>query len=88
VYCYRFDPERRERRHCLVAAYEREREMLRRIDVEAARLEERRTKGTAHPSEHLTGSFKPAGHKQYEDERRLRERLSHLGEDRWVNYRP
>ena len=88
VRCYRFDEDRRERRHCVVAAYEREQEMLSRMGVEAERLEERRAAGIADPSEHITGILQRAGHKQHEDERRLQARLSRPGDDVWFNYRP
>jgi hypothetical protein len=88
VYWYRFDPARHERRHCVVAAYETEREMISRMDVEAANLEAKRAAGLADQSEHLSGSEKGRGYKQRADEQRLTEKLGLPRPQLWLNYAP
>lgn len=75
VYCYRFDPARHERRHCVLAAYDTEQEMWRRMSDEADELAARKRVGLAGLAEHLTGAHKEAGHKLRADEARLARKL-------------
>jgi hypothetical protein len=54
---YRFDPERRERRHVLDAAYDNDREMRRHLERIASELARRRAAGErVDRREHATGS--------------------------------
>lgn len=70
LYCYRFDPARHERRHCVIAAYDNSHEMRQRMDLEAQRLNERRASGVAEAAEYLTGSHMEPGHKDRAGEQR------------------
>lgn len=53
---YRYDPDRRERRHVVVAAFDNEPEFMARIDQESRALDEQRASGAnVDPREHITG---------------------------------
>jgi hypothetical protein len=86
---YRYDPERHERRHCVVAAFDNEGEMLHRMDLEGQALRVRRGRGEAEEVEHIiTGRVKRPGNKRKADVDRARRRPLSLGSDPWVNNRP
>ena len=65
VQVYRYDPERRERRHVTVAAFDTEREMARVLRVLSRDIERRRAAGEDVPaSEHASGHHRAAGHRR------------------------
>ena len=60
---YRYDHQRSERRHVVVAAYDNEQEFEARIQQESDLLENRRASGeSVDPREHVTGDLRQAGH--------------------------
>jgi hypothetical protein len=60
---YRYDPERRERRNVVVAAYDNETEFLARINAIADDLATRARSGTlADPRENVSGTVLEPGH--------------------------
>jgi hypothetical protein len=60
---YRYDVERSERRHVVVAAYDTAPELEARIERESALLEDRRVSGeTVDPHEYISGVVHEAGH--------------------------
>jgi hypothetical protein len=69
---YRYDSARRERRHCVVAAYDSEAEMLDRFAVESQNLRSRQRSGDADDFEHISGQVKKPGAKAEADANRLR----------------
>jgi hypothetical protein len=58
---YRYDPERRERRHVDVATFDNEQEFLQEFGRRHYELEDRKRQGTADPREHFTGIPKEPG---------------------------
>jgi hypothetical protein len=62
VYHYRYDPERRERRHVIVACFDKKKDWLRFFDQTAKLLQEEKEAGTAESKEWISGSKRPAGH--------------------------
>ena len=58
---YRHDPERHERRHVPVAAFDNEAEALEALDAEDAELAARRSRGDADEREHFTVIHLPPG---------------------------
>lgn len=60
---YRYDPDRRERRHVVVAAFDNEPEFMARIHQESHALDERRASGgQVDPRGHITGVVLEPGH--------------------------
>ena len=59
---YRFDPERHERRHVEVAAYDNETEFMAAFDAHRSALDERRRAGDVDPREHISGMVKEPGY--------------------------
>jgi hypothetical protein len=60
---YRFDLERRERRHVIVAAFDNEPEFLRCVESVRAEIEHRRDRGEAvDPREHASGVVHEPGY--------------------------
>lgn len=72
---YRFDPERRERRHVVLAAFDDEDEFRQAADLANAELRSRRRAGEAEPIEHITGVVKQAGHDAQARRHRIEWRL-------------
>jgi predicted TIM-barrel fold metal-dependent hydrolase len=69
---YRYDPERRERRHVVVAAFDNPDEFHADIERRAALLRARRVQGEhVDPAEHITGQAYEPGYRQ-------RQRNAHL----------
>jgi hypothetical protein len=69
---YRYDPERRERRHVVVAAFDNPDEYHADIEERAALLRARRVRGEdVDPAEHITGQAYEPGYRQ-------RQRNAHL----------
>jgi hypothetical protein len=65
VHHYRFDPERRERRHVVVAAFDNEEEFLACIDTVRAEIEGRKGRGQlADPREHASGVVLEPGYRR------------------------
>ena len=62
VWHYRFDPQRRERRHVFVAAFDSAREMEARLHEEQVRLDAAKAIGDAEPQEWLSGGRKEPGY--------------------------
>lgn len=62
---YRYDAERRERRHVVVAAFDNEPEFLACMEAVRDELERRRHDGErVHPSEHASGTLLEPGHRR------------------------
>jgi hypothetical protein len=60
---YRYDPERRERRHVVVAAFDNEREFRACMENARAEIGRRRDRGEAvDPREHVSGTVQEPGH--------------------------
>jgi hypothetical protein len=59
---YRYDPERRERRHVDLATFDNEAEFFAELGRRQRDLEQRRQQGTADPREHYTGLPKEPGY--------------------------
>lgn len=76
---YAYDPERRERRHIVVAAFDNKREYMRLIERCARDLERRRAAGEAIDRlEHYTGvSLEPGYRRRQQDGRLLRQAIRH-----------
>lgn len=74
LHWYRYDPERRERRYTVVAAYTRQREFDRASDRLSSELEVLKAEGKAESVEHVSGVCLPAGYRA--EMRRQRERRS------------
>ena len=74
---YRYDPERGERRHVVVAAFDDVQEQLRLIDELHAHLKARRETGEpVDPQEHVSGTeLEPGYRRLHADARLLRELL-------------
>jgi hypothetical protein len=66
---YRYDPDRRERRHVVLAAFDNEEEYWQAANEAGEALKIRQGAGLAEPIEHITGAVKPAG---YAEEARLK----------------
>ncbi len=71
---YRYDPERRERRHTFVAAYTTEDEFLHAVANLRAELAVRQARGEAEPREYISGVVVPAGYRAETQRRRAEER--------------
>jgi hypothetical protein len=76
---YRFDPERRERRHVVVAAFDNEREFISRIEAEATAIDNRRMQGeNVDPTEHASGIvLEPGYHRRAENGHHIRRAIEH-----------
>lgn len=88
VFWYRYDPVRRERRHCIVAAYDNEAEMSWRMDAEHALLVARQATGASEDVEHISGFEKGPGYAAARNGERLKARLGLPSDDLWLNYAP
>ena len=88
LFWFRFDPVRRERRHCVLAAYDDAAEMSDRMIAEAVILNERKASGRSEDLEHLSGSVKGPGYSAASNRQRLDERLGRLTDGPWLNYAP
>lgn len=88
VFWFRYDPGRRERRHCVVAAYDNEGQMIGRMDVEHAALLTRQAAGASEDVEHITGCVKEPGHVAASNRERLKARLGLPSDELWLNYAP
>jgi hypothetical protein len=62
VHHYRYDPDRRERRHVLVDAFDNEQEFEARLRELSRQIEDRRRAGRGERSEHATGTVWEPGH--------------------------
>ena len=67
---YRHDPQRHERRHVPVAAFDNEAEALDALDAEHAELAARRSRGQADEREHFTVVHLPPGYRAEQRARR------------------
>lgn len=89
VFWYRYDAVRNERLHCVVAAYDNETEMCRRMDAEHAVLLERQAAATSEDVEHISGFVKEPGYTAARNNERLDERLGRRSDGVvWLNYAP
>ena len=61
LWWYRYDPERRERRNTVVAAFTNKREFQRRLMELSQDLERRKSSGESESVEHLSGVLYEAG---------------------------
>lgn len=65
VHHYRYDPERRERRHVVVAAFDNEPEFLACIDRVQDEIERRKRRGEhVDPREHASGTVHEPGYRR------------------------
>ena len=89
VFWFRYDAVRRERRHCVVAAYDNGAEMSRRMDAEHAVLQKRQESGTSEDVEHISGFVKEPGYAASRNRERLDEHLGRAADGVvWLNYAP
>lgn len=79
VYRYAYDPERRERRHRVVAAFDDGREFYAFIEQASAELRMRRTAGDdVDPTEHYSGTvLQPGDRRRARDRRILARAIAH-----------
>lgn len=69
---YRYDPDRRERRHVIVAAYDNDREYEACMEETAAGIEARRQRGEpVEPTEHVSGVVQEPGYRRKQQNGRL-----------------
>jgi hypothetical protein len=68
---YRYDPERRERRQVVVAAFDNKREYRRFLEATAAELSRRQDAGTAEAEEYVSGVVQEPGHERMQQKARL-----------------
>jgi hypothetical protein len=62
---YRYDPERHERRHVVVAAFDNEQELLTGMDTVRAEIEGRKSRGElVDPREHASGAVLEPGYRR------------------------
>jgi hypothetical protein len=76
---FRFDPERRERRNVVVAAYDNSEEMQRHMSEASLELSVLQTQGVADDREHIFGGHWPAGSKARADAKRIKWNLARRG---------
>jgi hypothetical protein len=77
---YRYDPDRHERRHVVVAAFDNKREFAACMEETAAEIRGRRERGEAvDPTEHVTGEVQAPGHRRRQQNARLIERAAEHG---------
>ncbi len=74
LYRYRYDPDRRQRRNVVVAAYDAEAEMWAAMERARSQLDDELRAGTAEAQERLFADHLPAGHRERQREARLRPR--------------
>ncbi|MFC8502479.1 hypothetical protein ACFUC1_08970 [Pedococcus sp. NPDC057267] len=76
---YRYDPERRERRHVVVDCFDAEAEFLAGLDAVRAAIEARRSSGqVVHPTEHASGvTYEPGDRARAATGHLLRRMLDH-----------
>lgn len=80
VHHYRYDPERHERRHVVVAAFDNEKEYKLCIDETAAALRRRKSSGDVSDArEHVSGTVYEAGDRQRQANARLVQRAIEHG---------
>ena len=68
---YRFDPERHERRHTIVAAFDNAAEMRAEMSVLAHQLQDRKRAGMSEDVEWISGVHHHVGHKDAMAARRV-----------------
>jgi hypothetical protein len=71
VYRYAFDPDRRERRHRVVASFDNEAEFLELIARLGHEVRTSAAEGRIHPREHVSGQHLAAGYRSAQQARRL-----------------
>src|SRR5215813_8830971 len=71
VYRYAFDPDRRERRHRVVASFDNEAEFLELITRLGDEVRESVAEGRIDPKEHVSGQYLAAGHRSAQQAQRL-----------------
>lgn len=77
---YRYDPDRRERRHVIVAAFDNEREYQACMDQTEADIRARRERGEpVEPDEHVSGDELEPGYHRKQQNARLVERAMRHG---------
>jgi hypothetical protein len=76
---YRYDPERHERRHVVVAAFDDRREYDAYLRVAASELSDRKASGLVQDSiEHITGTVLAPGHlRRQQNARLIRRAMAH-----------
>ncbi len=77
---YRYDPDRRERRHVIMAAFDNKREYKACMEETAADIRARRERGEPVGStEHVTGEVQEPGYRRKQQNARLVERAMRHG---------
>jgi hypothetical protein len=77
---YRYDPDRHERRHVIVAAFDNEREYRACMERAVAEIRARRERGEpVEPTEHVTGEVQEPGYRRKQQNARLVERAMRHG---------
>lgn len=72
---YRYDPDRRERRHVVVAAFDNNREFEACIDRTAAEIRARKERGdVVDPAEYVSGTVEEPGYRRKQQNARLIQR--------------
>jgi hypothetical protein len=68
---YAYDPDRRERRHIVLAAFDNEREFNRQMLASWLELKAQQATGDAEPQEHITGTHLEPGYAARQRARRM-----------------
>jgi hypothetical protein len=77
---YRYDPDRHERRHVIVAGFDNKREYKACMEETAAEIRARRERGDpVEPTEHVTGEVQEPGYRRKQQNARLVERAMRHG---------
>ncbi len=76
---YRYDPERRQRRQVVVAAFDNKREYRRCLEATTAEISRRERAGTADALEHASGVVHEPGYRRKQQHARLIERAAKHG---------
>ncbi len=76
---YRYDPARHERRDVVVAAFEKEHELVAFLSTESAGLQARQAAGDADGHERITGVVLESGDHESAQDQRLRRRAVQHG---------
>jgi hypothetical protein len=77
---YRYDPDRHERRHVIVSAFDNKREYKACMEETAAEIRARRERGDpVEPTEHVTGEVQEPGYRRKQQNARLVERAMRHG---------
>jgi hypothetical protein len=78
LHWYRYDPERHERRHTVIGAFDNEHEFLQHFDQASGEVQRRQATGESEQVEHISGFLMEAGYRAATFQKRIeRDRVEH-----------